>query len=405
MSGLGINEPRYQPPKIAQLLGQGKPGDVIRNLLVEASENAPAWQELKDAVVRLFGYEILSPNAQGADIIAEYRPGDGGPNLDIASSGSGFQQVLMLLTFLLVRPGSVLLLDEPDAHLHVLLQDAIYNELRTIAAKKNSRLLIATHSEVIINSVAPEELCMLLTQQPRLLSSTAERQRLSDALGILTNLDLILVEGAPGVLFTEDATDLEILREWAKALKHPVYPALVKGILWKKSSHQQREGASGISANEYFDKLRLVRDDLRGLELLDRDGNPHLKATQITGKGLQRLRWDRYEIESYLFHPTALKRYVAEKAGAGNSALHVADLEKYLQATSPPQFLAEPFANLPFLTGTKARTELLPPTLAAAGLHGIPYTSYSEIAAIMLPEEIHPEVKQKLDQIQKAFNL
>ena len=36
----------------------------------------------------------------------------------------------MLLTFLNTRPGSVLLLDEPDAHLHVILQDAIYGELR-----------------------------------------------------------------------------------------------------------------------------------------------------------------------------------------------------------------------------------------------------------------------------------
>ena len=36
----------------------------------------------------------------------------------------------MLLTMLNTRPGAVLLLDEPDAHLHVILQDAIYGELR-----------------------------------------------------------------------------------------------------------------------------------------------------------------------------------------------------------------------------------------------------------------------------------
>ena len=57
------------------------------------------------------------------------------------------------------------------------------------------------------------------------------------------------------------------------------------------------------------------------------------------------------------------------------------------------------------MIGTKARTDLLPPALDAAGLPGIPYTHYSEIAAIMFPEEIHPEVKEKLDAIQRAFNL
>ena len=42
------------------------------------------------------------------------------PVLDIASAGSGFQQVLMLLAFLNTRTGSpCCLLDEPDAHLHM----------------------------------------------------------------------------------------------------------------------------------------------------------------------------------------------------------------------------------------------------------------------------------------------
>jgi hypothetical protein len=41
----------------------------------------------------------------------------------------------------------------------------------------------------------------------------------------------------------------------------------------------------------------------------------------------------------------------------------------------------------------------------AAGIHGYDYTSYDEIAAVMTPEEIHPEVKEKLDFIQQAFGL
>lgn len=68
----------------------------------------------------------------------------------------------MLLTFLYTRPDSVLLLDEPDAHLHVILQDVIYGELRSVAAQQNSQLIISTHSEVLVNSVTPRELCVLL---------------------------------------------------------------------------------------------------------------------------------------------------------------------------------------------------------------------------------------------------
>lgn len=47
MSGLGTEEPLYQRPKVDQLLGQAKPGDVLRNLLVEASRSDPAWARCK----------------------------------------------------------------------------------------------------------------------------------------------------------------------------------------------------------------------------------------------------------------------------------------------------------------------------------------------------------------------
>ncbi len=406
MSGLETEEPVYQRPKLDERLGHGKPGDVLRNLLVIAHEDESAWSALQDSIRRLFGYELLAPNTAGPHIVAEYKAAVNKPPFDIASAGSGFQQVLMLLTFLHTRHSSILLLDEPDAHLHVLLQDAIYGELRSVAAKWNSQLIVATHSEVIINSVAPEELSMLIGSKPRLLASTAERTRLAKSLSILTNVDVMLAENAPGVLFTEDFTDLYILREWAAVLKHPIYEKLRNGILWKKIGTQHREGAPGIKAREYYDALTLVSPDLPGVQLIDGDAGAAGPVEQpITGKGLQTLRWRRYEIESYLFHPAALKRYVVENVGEQAAGPHVAALAEYLTKNHPPGFLENPLADLPFLLGVKARTDLLPPTLEAAGLPAIPYTRYHEIAALMKPDEIHHEVKEKLDAIQKVFNL
>lgn len=402
MSGLGTAEPVYQPPKIEQLLGQSKPGDVIRNLMAQAHAST-SWDALKDCINRLFRYELMPPDSTGADILAEYRTQDDGPKFDIASAGSGFQQVLMLLTFLHTRPGAVLLLDEPDAHLHVILQDAIYGELRSVAAKTNSQLIISTHSEVIINAVEPRELCALFNH-PKLLATTEEQQILIRSLGILSNEDLVLALQSPGVLYVEDYTDLQILREWARVLGHPAYDTLTRNLFWKRIVHQSRSGAEGIQARKHFDALKLVRTDYRGLEIVDGDAHADMGATAITGQGLQRVRWKRYEIESYLLHPEALARYVRNKVG-GDATLHTADLMKHFQETYPPTFLKDPFLNSPYLLGTKARTLILPPALDAAGLPGISYTSYHEIAAIMLPQEVHPEVKEKLDAIQRAFGL
>lgn len=402
MSGLSTDEPVYQRPKLDQLLGQAKPGDVLRNLLVEANGSEIAWQALQESIRRLFAYELLPPDATGAHIVAEYVAQRDGPRFDIASAGSGFQQVLMLLTFLNTRPGSVLLLDEPDAHLHVILQDAIYGELRAVAAKQKSQLIIATHSEVIINSVEPRELCVML-DQPRMLATSEERALLIKSLAVLSNEDIVVAMDAPGVLYLEDYTDLQILRMWAEILFHPAHELLTTRLFWKKTVMQPRPGAAGIKAREHYEALRLVRPDLPGLELIDGDARPEIQQTEITGQGLQRLRWRRYEIESYLVHPDALARLVASEVGERSAGPHLADLKKHFEENYPPAFLKDPLGDYPFLVRSKARTELLPPALTAAGLIEFPYTQYHLIAWLMKPDEIHPEVREKLDAIVKAF--
>jgi hypothetical protein len=405
MSGLSTDEPVLQPPKINQLLGQARPGEVLRNLLLAASQSADAWDSLKDSIKRLFGYVLVPPNGDGPDIIAEYAHSENGPRFDIASDGSGFQQVLMLVTFLLTRPASILLVDEPVAHLHVILQDIIYDELRGLAVKQKSQLIIATHSEVIINAVDPRELCMMFGR-PRMLASTEERSLLMNSLGWIENNDLILAENARGILYVEGHTDLAILREWARILDHAVYPILTKDVFWKPLVWELRNQGRGIKAQDHYEGLKLVRDDLPGLILMEGDDNPNVPETPITGRGLQRLRWKRYEIESYLVLPIVLARFVESVVGDPSSAkLHIEDLYRHFEETYPPAFLRNPMADIPMLIGTKARRDLIPPALEAAGIHGIEYTSFYEIAALMRPEEIHPEVIEKLDAIQRAFNL
>jgi predicted ATPase len=407
MSGLATEEPVYQRPKLDHLLGQSRPGEILRNLLAEAHASEIAWPALVGSIHRLFGFDLLAPDASGAHILAEYRMRAGGPALDIASAGSGFQQVLMLLTFLHTRPASLLLLDEPDAHLHVILQDAIYGELRSVAAAKKSQLIIATHSEVIINAVDPGELCVLL-EKPRFLADTNEKRRLIASLGSLSNEDIMLAAAAPGVLYLEDYTDLAILREWARILAHPAHDVLTTQLFWKKTVIQPRPDAAGVSARDHYEALRLVRADLPGLELVDGDARPEIQDTPITGSGFQRMRWKRYEIESYLVHPAALDRFMESQLGAG-AANSRADLKAHFESVFRLEFLKDPMKPEPlvenYLRTTKARTELLPPILTAAGLPGFPYTRYHEIAAVMTPEEIHPEIREKLDNLLRAFRL
>ena len=403
MTGLNIDEPVYRPAKQQQLLGQGKPGDIIRNLLVQAHSDSDVWEQLSKSIQSLFDHTILPPNAEGPNIIAEYETRTG-TRFDIASAGSGFQQVLMLLTFLYTRPASVLLLDEPDAHLHVLLQDSIYSKLRSVAMEQGSQLIISTHSEVIIDSVEPKELCMLL-DQPRMLSDIGDRAKLIKALRYLSNTDIMLALKAPGVLYVEGHTDIDILREWAKILEHPLHAMLSKDLFWKPKEIQTRPDAPGCKAKEHFEILKLVRDDIRGVELIDGDDHKGMQTSAFEQGKLQRLRWNRYEIESYLFHPAALARFIERTVGRSNAQIGLEDMQHYLEENLPPAVIRTPMGDHAYLNNTKARTDLIPPALAAAGVPNFPYTHFFEIASVMLPDEIHPEVIEKLDAIQQAFGL
>ena len=411
MTGIGIDEPVFQVPKIEQLLGLGRPGEILRNLLAEANRTQPAWEALQDSMKNLFGYKLLPPDTSGPHIRAEYRMSDAEgvahPDLDIASAGSGFQQVLMLLAFLNTRPGAVLLLDEPDAHLHIILQDAIYHELKTVAARQRSQLIVATHSEVVINAVEPRELFVML-DEPKVVADTAERNQLITSLRVLSNADVMQAQTVFGVVYVEDYTDIAILRAWATRLDHRAEALLTTEVMWKPAVFQTRESGvdnAGVRSRDHFKALQLIREYLPGLELVDGDAHAAIQSSEITAKGLQRLRWRRYEIESYLLHPDSLIRFVETMVGAESAGPHIEDMLKYWKDEFPPAIAREPLGDYEFLNTTKARTRLLPPLFEAAGISDLPYTRYHEIAQVMQPEEIHPEIVEKLDAICHAFGV
>ena len=402
VSGLVLAEPEYRRAKVDQLLAHGRAGEAFRNSLVEASRSPAAWEALGESVRRLFGYTLLPPDTDGPDVLVDYRESDTGPALDIAGAGSGFHQVVMLLALLHSRPGSVLLLDEPDAHLHFILQDGIWRELRRVAAAQRSQLICATHSEVLISAAEPRELLLTL-DPPRPVADDVEKSRLLSSLRALSGADLVQAPVVRGVLYVEDYTDLDLLSAWARRLGHRACGLLATEILWKPVVFESERGRPGIRSRDHYEALRSVRPDIAGLELRDGDARDSAGGTGVSGAGLQRLRWRRYEIESYLLHPGALARFVENELGGGAPGL--AALREWWRRQLPPALIEDPFGDHPLLRQVKARTELLPPMLAAAGLPDFPYTRYHEIAAAMEPAEIHPEVVEKLDAICRAFGV
>ena len=144
MSGLETEEPILQPGRIDVLLGQGQTAQVLRNLCLLVYKEAPEdWDQITELMKRLFSVRIGTPQetARGS-IQLFYRQNNVKERLDVALSGRGFQQLLMIFAYLYSHRRSVLLIDEPDAHLEILRQKQVYVLLREIAAENKSQVIL-----------------------------------------------------------------------------------------------------------------------------------------------------------------------------------------------------------------------------------------------------------------------
>ncbi|MBI4189508.1 MAG: AAA family ATPase [Betaproteobacteria bacterium] len=394
-SGIGAEETQYKREYQDLLIGQGKPGDIVRNLLAEVYADEKHWQTLCGQIEEIFSYKLMPPQSEGRPfILCEYLPKvpqgrgkNGLPSLDIASAGSGFHQVLMLLAFFYARSSSVLLLDEPDAHLHVILQDQIYSRLRSIASERNCQLIIATHSEVIIDGTSPDRILSFLGS-PHQLVADVERDQVREALKRLTAMDLLLVDQARGVLYLEGETDFSLLRAWAKVVGHRTCRWFLENPFW----HDNR-GSHPREARGHFFALRAVRSNVKGCLLLDGD-NRSLPDRELVAEDLRIIRWRRYEVESYLIHSDALLRFVEERC----LPIFMPLARQFLIDQLPPAVFRNPLGEHDYLNVAAASKVLLPGFFKAASLD-LPKTDYFRVAEQMRPEEISGEVITVLDNI------
>ena len=395
LSGLDIKEPFFDPIVIPARLARAQTGSVLRNLLLAVSQDKQKWLKLQEIVRVFFNYELDTPSG-GAEILARYRHSPQDVYYDLSSAASGFLQVLMVYAVLLEREGSILLIDEPDAHLHILLQDKMYGQLREYARENRSQLIISTHSESLIRIVEPRYLCVLQGDGSKIIADNTKRSTLIDSLTYLDNMDICLVEQQtnPGILYVEGHTDIAILREWAKKLDHRLYSFLAEPF-WKSTVYDTRGQGDGIKAEKHFEALKLVREDVVGIELHDSDNK--MREPTILNNGLERIFWRRYEIESYLIHPKSIIRF-AKSIGVKGTGSKV---QKYLKDNLSPAVIRNPMEEHDELKERKAK-KILSTVLGAAG---IGENDYSLIAAQMNREEIHPEVAEKLDAIADCLGI
>ena len=323
MSGIETDEPILRSGRIDVLLGQGQTGQVLRNLCLIVLKNSPdSWSRIVSLMKRLFSVDLEDPiETSRGSIDLFYHQENTRDALDISLAGHGLRQMLLIFAYLYSHPQSVLLIDEPDAHLEILRQKQIYILLRDIASENDSQVVLATHSEVILEEALDQNLTLLIDGKPNDLAAQSD---IRNALKHFGTRHYVRARQLRHVMYVEGGSDLDILREFARKLGHQVaeiwderinafyvqdnFPD-AEGV---ESQLERVEGGFGITPKKHFFALQSMVPELKGLAILDSDGRARSDSDD---RGLRTTYWKRYEIENYIVAPNVLASYLQKQFG------------------------------------------------------------------------------------------
>lgn len=359
MSGLADEEVKYVPGTIDDRIGKGKTADVLRNICYQLlfperdlhlSKNSDSntdsvsdrlqkyvqngekrWAKVKEHIKRMYGIELNDPDFKPENGKIELTYVENGIQYDLSSGGRGFLQTLLILSYLHTYPNSVLLLDEPDAHLEVIRQRETFFLINEVAAELNSQLFIASHSEVVLNqAVTNSNIIALINNEAISLNDKKSIKLFSQSLKSIGWENYFLAKLKKRIVYLEGPSDYLMLKAFAKKLQHPVGDLLSESNISYLSSNRPHD------AFQNYNALKLVVPDLKGIALFDKiDVEVHLESP------LQVLIWKRRELENYFATPDVLIRYAKKDAEQGTlfSNQNEEYMNESLQKLIPPIML------------------------------------------------------------------
>jgi predicted ATPase len=340
-AGITDKEARLSKAESAALIGQGLAGATIRNtlldlyvanlerrtelkagksklsarLLRELRETDP-WERLSSSLEDTFSYGLkvhdFNPTYhrfvrvegfKGEVRARRFQKHTGFIPRDLMVEGSGFLQWLSVCALAVSPSVDVLLLDEPDAHLHLQLQTQLLDELERIAPSK--QILMATHSAELLRRHPHEKILWVKGTSAKYLSDPDQRTGLLAGVGSEYFPRLDALSRNKRLLIVEGPFDEKCLRSLCKkACK--VWPENV--VVWHwNGGHKERK--------QLFLQLKSEISDIKGISLRDRDdetlvstGEDLLDSGHNKIDGLTCLKWPRRHLDSYIIVPRAIAK-------------------------------------------------------------------------------------------------
>ncbi|WP_415903217.1 ATP-dependent nuclease [Neptuniibacter sp. QD29_5] len=207
----------YRPPSVVRkAAAKGDSNSVFRNILLLLTKDQASWDSFKRKFQTVFpDYEIEVTFDPNLDEHIEARVTSNEVSLPIDSCGTGILQAIQILAYYYLYKPQLLILDEPDSHLHPNNQRILARLLKQLHDETNCQLIISTHSRHFFESIKNDSKvhwinnCCLVED-----AEDVERSILLE-IGALDRGDQLRNGEIPCVILTEDTDTgyIELLAE------------------------------------------------------------------------------------------------------------------------------------------------------------------------------------------------
>jgi len=158
MAGIPAVE-EFRPKGIVRrAAARGDANSVFRNVLLALSREVAAWEAFHSRLREVFPgltIHVSFDEDNGETIAAEAEFGD--IRLPIDSLGTGVLQAIQILAYIGLYNPHILILDEPDSHLHPNNQRKLVHLLGSLAHQTGVQVILSTHSRNLLDELSSIE--------------------------------------------------------------------------------------------------------------------------------------------------------------------------------------------------------------------------------------------------------
>jgi AAA15 family ATPase/GTPase len=157
ISGIPNKEEKRAKKVILKACSYGDSNIILRNALLLLKEQDPDNIGLiEEWISHIIGpVKIMVGHDEEKDFIIDCKVVTNGDIRPIELIGTGYLQLVQIFSYILLFKPGILLIDEPDIHLHPTVQEKLVKVLAHVANKRNLKILLTTHSPFIVRGASP----------------------------------------------------------------------------------------------------------------------------------------------------------------------------------------------------------------------------------------------------------